>query len=249
MKEYVNNEIMRNRKTIKEDWRELRQIQTDRQLNLERPVMFKQPKEGSKITQLQKEFPNIKQKTLTECIKHRRSLRFYKDQKLTLEEMTYLLWETSRVDAFKPGVTFRTIPTAGATNSMETYVYLTKVEGIDRGLYHYIQDKHQLELLSDSDELEEKVDQALYGQLRGAAVVFFFTATPYRTEYKYAHLSHKMIAMEAGHAGQNVSLAAEVIDCGAVMMAAYIQAYCDELIGIGDDEFVTYVAAVGKKQA
>lgn len=247
MIEDIDNEIKRNRKTIHEDWRELKEIQTDRLLNKPKPEMFKEPKQGSKIIELSKEFPNIKQKTVTECIKNRRSLRFYKDQKLTLEEATYLLWETSRVDSYKPGVTFRTIPTAGATNSMETYVFLNKVEGIDKGLYHYIQDKHQLELMDDDPSVEEAVNGALYGQLRGAAIVFFITATPYRTEYKYAHLSHKMIAIEAGHAGQNVSLAAEVIDCGAVMIAAYVQEFCDELLGIGEDEFVTYVSAIGKR--
>ncbi|MBN2300568.1 MAG: SagB/ThcOx family dehydrogenase [Acholeplasmataceae bacterium] len=247
MEDYVKNEIKNNRRAIKEDWRELRSIKTDRQLNLERPEMFKQGKPGSMLIELKKEFPNIKQKTLSECIKSRRSLRSYKDQSLTFEELTYLLWETSRVDAYRPGVTFRTIPTAGATNSMETYVFLNKVEGIKQGLYLYVQDKHQLSLIDDSKDLKERVDEALYGQLRGAPVVFFFTATPYRTEYKYAHLSHKMIAIEAGHAGQNLSLAAEVIDCGAVALCAYVQEYCDRLLGIGEEEFVTYAITLGKR--
>lgn len=247
MNEYYTNQIKNNRKAIKEDWRELRVVLTDRQLNLERPTMFKQAIEGSLIIDLQKDFPNIKQKTLTECIKNRRSLRSYKDQNLSMEEVAYLLWETSRVDSYKPGITFRTIPTAGATNSMETYVYLNKVEGMSKGLYLYVQDKHQLSLIDDSEGLEERVNEALYGQLRGAATVFFFTTTPYRTEYKYAHLSHKMIAIEAGHAGQNLSLAAEVIDCGAVAICAYIQEYCDKLLGIGDEEFVTYALPVGKR--
>ncbi|BCR35238.1 SagB/ThcOx family dehydrogenase [Mariniplasma anaerobium] len=247
MSDYVKKEIKNNRKAIKEDWRELNDIKTDRQLSKERPIMFKQAIEGSKIIDLTKEFPNIIQKSFTEVVKSRRSLRRYQDQKLTLEEVTYLLWETSRVDGFKPGVTFRTIPTAGATNSMETYIYLNHVKGLNKGLYHYIQDKHQLSLIDESHDLEDRVNEALNGQLRGAAVVFFFTATPYRTEYKYAHMSHKMIAIEAGHAGQTLSLAAEVIDCGAVALCAYVQEYCDQLLGIGDEEFVTYALTLGKR--
>lgn len=247
MNDYVKQEIKHNRKAIKEDWRELNDIKTDRQLKKERPIMFKQAIEGSVIINLENEFSNIVQKTFTEVVKNRRSLRRYQDQKLSLEEVTYLLWETSRVDAFKPGVTFRTIPTAGATNSMETYIYLNRVEGLHKGLYHYIQDKHQLSLLDESNDLEQRVNEALNGQLRKAAVVFFFTATPYRTEYKYAHMSHKMIAIEAGHAGQNLSLAAEVINCGAVALCAYVQEYCDQLLGIGDEEFVTYAITLGKR--
>jgi SagB-type dehydrogenase family enzyme len=247
MDDFVKEEIKRNRKAIKEDWRELRNFKTDRQLDLPRPEMFKQPLQGSIVIDLDKEFPNVVQKTLTEVIASRRSLRKYKDINLSKEEVTYLLWETSRVDSYKEGVTFRTIPTGGATNSMETYVYLNKVEGLEKGLYLYVQDKHQLTLLDDSKGLEEKVNNALYGQLRGAAVVFFFTATPYRTEYKYSFASHKMIAMEAGHAAQNLSLASEVIDCGAVCLAAYIQEYCDDLFAIGEEEFVTYAVTLGKR--
>ena len=247
MDDYVKKEIKKNRKAIKGDWQELKSIKTDRQLGLQRPQMFKQAEKDSVVIDLEKEFPNIKQKSLTDCIKNRRSLRKYKDQKLTKEEVTYLLWETSRVDSYKPGVTFRTIPTAGATNSMETYVFLNNVEGLNKGLYLYVQDKHQLTLIDDGLDLENRVNKALNGQLRGAAVVFFFTATPYRTEYKYAHLSHKMIAIEAGHAGQSVSLAAEVINCGAVALCAYVQTYCDDLLKIGDEEFVTYVLTIGKR--
>lgn len=247
MDNYVKNEIARNRKTIKEDWRELRNFKTDRQLGLPRPKMFKQALDGNKIIELKKTFPNIQQKTLTDVIARRRSLRTYKDIDLSIEELTYLLWETSRVDDFKEGITFRTIPTAGATNSMETYVFINKVKGLEKGLYLYVQDKHQLALLDNSSDLEDKVNKALYGQLRGAGAVFFFTATPYRTEYKYSYASHKMIAMEAGHACQNLSLASEVIDCGACALAAYIQEYCDNLLGIGEEEFVTYAATVGKR--
>ncbi len=247
MKDYEIKEIKRNRKTIKEDWRELNDIKTDRQLKKERPTMFKQAKKDAKVINLEKEFPNIKQKSFSEVVKNRRSLRKYKNQNLSLEEVTYLLWETSRVDAFKDGVTFRTIPTAGATNSMETYVFINHVEGLDKGLYHYIQDKHQLALLDESHDLADRVNEALNGQLRDAAIVVFLTATPYRTEYKYSYMAHKMIAMEAGHAGQNLSLAAEVIDCGAVCLCAYVQAYCDQLFQIGEEEFVTYALTIGKR--
>lgn len=240
--------ISNNRQIFYEDWRELRDIETDRQKKLPRPVMFKQAKEGSSIINCVKSFPNIKQKTLSECIQNRRSLRKYNNTPLTFEEVSYLLWETSRVVDFKPGVTFRTIPTGGATNSMETYIYFNNVEGYVKGLYHYIQDKHQLTLLDDSSTIETRVNDSLNHQLRGASVVLFFSAVPYRSEYKYAYFAHKMIAIEAGHACQNLSLAAEVVDSGAVALCAYVQESVDELLQLdGKEEFVTYAVPVGKK--
>lgn len=247
--ENIKKEILNNRKAIKPDWTQLRKIKTDRNLELPRPEQFKQAQQDAEIITLQNNFPHIVQKTLTECIKNRRSLRKYNPTPLTFEELSYLLWETSRVDRYKPGVTFRTIPTGGATNAMETYIFINNVSDIEKGIYHYIQDKHQLALIAKETDIDTVVNEALMRQLRGAAVVFFLTAVPYRSEYKYSFTAHKMIAMEAGHACQNLSLAAEVIDSGACALAAYDQSKVDTVLKLdGVEEFATYCITIGKKE-
>lgn len=242
----MKNEILNNRKAIKPSWQKLRDGKTDREKELPKPEMFKRS-EGIQVV-LDKEFPNITQKTLSEVIASRRSLRQYKNEKMTKEEVSYLLWETSRVDFHKKSAVFRTIPTGGATNAMETYVFLQNIEGIDSGLYHYIQDQHTLTLLDDKNDIKERVNQSLWTQLRGANFTMLLTAIPYRSEYKYGFTAHKMIAMEMGHAGQNLSLAAEVIECGACCLAAYNQELADQVLGLdGVNEFAMYAITVGKK--
>ena len=57
-----------------------------------------------------------------------------------------------------------------------------------------------------------------------------------------------MIAMEAGHACQNLYLAAESIDCGVVAIGAYHQQKADQLLELDEEEFVIYAATLGKKQ-
>ena len=152
------------------------------------------------------------------------------------------------MDKAKGNVVFRTIPTGGATNAMETYIYLNNVDGTKKGLYLYVQDKHVLALIDDKDDLAGRVNEAMMHQLRGASMVFFITAVPYRSEYKYSYTAHKMIAIEAGHAGQNLSLASEVVDSGCVCIAAYNQELTDQLLQVdGKEEFATYIVAVGKK--
>lgn len=242
----TQDKIKQYREVIRPSWVDYRTIETDRQKGLERPVLFK-VYDGQSIL-LDKEFKHINQKTLSEVISNRRSLRKYKEETLTKEEVSYLLWETCRVMSYKENAVFRTIPTGGATNAMEHYVYLQNIEGIKEGLYHYVQHEHRLVLLKQSDELQKEVNSALFRQLRGANFTLFITAVPYRSEYKYSFTSHKMIAIEAGHAGQNLSLAAEVIDCGAVCLAAYNQDLCDELLNLNiDNEFTTYAITVGKR--
>jgi len=244
----IKDKINNNRIAIRPSWVEFRDVKTDRQKELPKPQMFKTPKPNAKIIELSKDFPNITQKTLTEVIKNRRSTRQYKGIPLSIEEVTYLLWETSRVDYTKKTAVFRSIPTGGATNAMETYIYINNVQGIDKGLYHYLQDVHKLALIDDEQTIEKRANEALFRQLRGASVVIILTAIPYRSEYKYSFTAHKMIAIEAGHAGQNLSLAAEVINAGACCLAAYNQDLLDEFLQVdGEEEFATYAITIGKK--
>lgn len=243
-----NKRIKDNRINYNPQWTDLSKIKTDRQLNVERPALFKELN-SSTIVGLTNEFPTINEISLTDAIKQRRSLRKYSNVPLSFEEVSYLLWETCRIDRVKNNVVFRTIPTGGATNAMETYVYVNNVEGIEQGLYHYIQNKHILELMDQTDDLKHRVNESILHQLRDASIVVYFTAVPYRSEYKYAFTAHKMILLEAGHAAQNLSLCCEGINSGAVCIAAYNQELSNKLLQIdGDNEYTTYVVALGKKE-
>jgi SagB-type dehydrogenase family enzyme len=237
------------RKVIRPEWKELYTLKTYRQMKKEEPEKTKHI-DGVLTIDLLKSFPNIKQKSLTEVIASRRSLRAYKDEPLTLEELSYVLWETARISFIKDGRSYKTIPTAGATNSTETYVFINDVKGLKQGIYLYVQDKHQLALVNDEEDINNKVNQALLRQLRGAQLVVYFTHVLPRVEYKYAHVAPKLVALEAGHACQNLSLAAEVIDAGVCAIAAYNQAETDQLLKIdGEAHFTLYCATLGKKES
>ena len=109
-----------------------------------------------------------------------------------------------------------------------------------------MKETNNIRLISDSiTDLD--VNEALFGQLRDCAVSVFWSAIPYRSEYKYSFTAHKMIAIEAGHACQNLYLACEAIDCGMVAIAAYDQEKADKLFKIGEEEFIVYCATLGKK--
>jgi SagB-type dehydrogenase family enzyme len=245
----MSDRIKNNRQAIRPRWLDLYTLESAKRKGLDRPKQFLEVPEDTLKISLDVEFPNIKQKTLSEVIASRRSLREYRDTYLTFEELSYLLWETCRVDSFRENAVFRTIPTAGATNSMETYVYVNKVEKLKEGIYLYLQDTHQLALIKREKDLLENVNDSLLKQLRNAQAVFFFTTIPARTEYKYDFCAHKMIAIESGHACQNLSLAAEVIDAGVCAICAYDQDKVDKVLNIdGEEHFTMYCATVGKKK-
>ncbi len=145
------------------------------------------------------------------------------------------------------GRLLRTAPSAGARHPFETYLVVNRVEGLAPGLYRYLGLEHQLLCLQKGD-YAERVGTACNGQAfvgRGA-VVFIWTALPYRTEWRYSVVAHRVIAMDAGHTCENLYLAAEAVGAGTCAIGAYDQALMDELVGVdGDDELVIYAAPVG----
>jgi SagB-type dehydrogenase family enzyme len=124
-----------------------------------------------------------------------------------------------------------------------------RVTGVEAGCYRYLPKEHQLVLEFCEDGMEEEISRAASGQRFAgeAAVTFIWTAMPYRMEWRYGLASHKVIALDVGHVCQNLYLACEVIGAGTCAIAAYDQEYSDRLLRLdGNDEFVIYLAPVGK---
>jgi SagB-type dehydrogenase family enzyme len=167
---------------------------------------------------------------LIEAIKRRRSQRTYTGEPLTVEELSFLLWATQGVARqFRGGQTLlRTVPSAGARHPFESYLLVNHVESLRTGLYRYLSLDHKLCLLSTNENLVERVHQANYEQyVLDSAVVFIWTALPYRMEWRYSTLSHKMIAQDAGHLCQNLYLACEALHIGTCAIGAYNQKMMD----------------------
>jgi len=233
------------RQSLKPNWQKLDFNNTDRGKKKPKPLVCKNYYEGP-VFDLELDIKDLSDKNLYEVVHKRRSLRKYADGKMTPKELAYLCSLTCEIVNFGPGYGFGVVPSGGAASTLETYLYLYKVEGFEPGIYHYMKDENQFRLIN-SKVTPEQVNHATSNQLRDAQLIVFWSATPYRSEYKYSFTAHKMIAMEAGHACQNLYLASEAIDYGAVAIAAYNQELSDKLLGIGEEEFVIYIAAVGKR--
>jgi SagB-type dehydrogenase family enzyme len=66
-------------------------------------------------------------------------------------------------------------------------------------------------------------------------------------EWRYLEAAHRVIALDAGHACQNLYLAAQAVGCGTCAVAAFHQQAMDEFLGVdGEEEFALYLAPVGK---
>jgi len=186
------------------------------------------------------------------CMKDRRSRRQFSNQELTPVQLSFLLWATqgvSRVTQGRHG-TFRTAPSAGARHAFETYILANRVAGLAPGVYRYLALTHELVSVDVPwDQMPQRLTAATLGQGFAArsAAVFVWTCLPYRGEWRYQHEAHKTMLLDAGHVAQNLYLAAEAIEFGTCAIAAYDQEATDALLGLdGKDEFVVYLAPVGK---
>ena len=189
---------------------------------------------------------------LSEAIRTRRSRRNFTDKSLKIEELAFLLWATQGVrDPGRKSPHFRTVPSAGARHSFETYLFIDKVETITPGLYRYLPLSHELVLVYTADnDLKKRLSGAVFGQrfVADSAVVFVWTTVAYRMEWRYLQAAHRVILLDAGHVGQNLYLACEALDAGTCAIAAYDQQAMDDLLRVdGEKQFTVYLAPVGKQ--
>ncbi|WP_138494407.1 SagB/ThcOx family dehydrogenase [Paenibacillus pinistramenti] len=245
------------RNFLKSNFLEFKHVKTDKIKGLPKPAIVKPYSSSSVMIDLPECNEDVvKKPNIYELIKQRRSTRFYAEDRLSLEELSYLLWATQGIAGTnKAGLTLRTVPCSGATHTFETYLFIMRVEGIAQGIYRYLPVEHKLLFMFDLEEMDQKVDAITLEQpfvpnfAKKAAVMFAWSTIPYRSEWKYDISAHKKILIDIGHVSQNLYLASESIDAGACAIGIYDQNLIDEVLGLdGDEEFVLFLGAVGKKR-
>jgi len=188
---------------------------------------------------------------LLAVLRSRRSLRRFADLSLSLEELSFLLWATQGVTERHGNLaTLRPVPSAGARHAFETYLYCRKVDTLEEGLYRYLPLDHRLLFEFTEPGLSRRISDACFGQrfVGRGAVTFFWSVIPYRMEWRYGEAAHRVLPMDVGHVCQNLYLAAEAIRSGTCAVAAYDQEALDALLRFdGEEEFVFYLAPVGKR--
>ena len=187
---------------------------------------------------------------LQSAIRNRKSHRKYVAKPMSLRELSFLLWATQGIRRqIDSGHALRTVPSAGARHALETYLAVLNTQTLEPGFYRYLPLEHKLAVESLDSTTGEKIAKACFYQnwVAAAAVVFIWTAIPYRMEWRYDLAAHRVILIDAGHVCQNLYLSCEAIGAGTCALAAYDQDLMDQILGLdGDDEFAIYAAAVGK---
>ncbi|MGB2964000.1 MAG: SagB/ThcOx family dehydrogenase [Anaerolineales bacterium] len=245
--------IKTNRQFMKSDFAESVHERSDQAKGLPFPPLQKEVPAGSAdLITLPGPDPSLAVKPdFYQLLQDRESRRQYTKGGISLAELSYLLYCTQGVkELLGDGyASRRVVPSGGARHPFETYLAVNRVETLTPGIYRYLPLDHQLTFLEASQNLPELLTEANLGQrfVGQAACVFAWSCIPYRAEWRYMNHAHKNMLLDAGHICQNLYLAAEALGLGVCAIGAYDQSAMDALLELdGEDEYVVYLAPVGK---
>jgi len=238
---------------LKANWKLLEGFKSDQSKGISHPDVQKPTDETAEVTVL----PEFDSSVTGDCsildmINRRRSVRKFTDSPLSLEEFSWLLWATQGVQKVLGDgkATLRPVPSGGARHPFETYLLVNNVTGLKPGSYRYLPVDHSVvyngEQKSPGEVIAGCLGQTFCGE---CAVTFVWSVLPYRTEWRYGPVSHKIIAIDAGHLCQNLYLACTASGLGTCAIGAYDQDAMDDLMGFdGENEFTIYIAPVGRRE-
>lgn len=180
--------------------------------------------------------------SVEKAINERRSVRSYKEEPLSLKEISQILWAAQGTVASGR----RAAPSAGATYPIEVYLIVGNVEGLEPGLYKYNQKDHSIIQVKKGDLRKSVSDRALrQDMILKAPATIVITAVFERTRARYGARAERYVYMEAGHVGQNIYLQATALGLGTVAVGAFIDSEVKSVLGIEEEPL--YLYPLGKR--
>ncbi len=175
--------------------------------------------------------------SLEEAIYRRKSCRRFLNKKLSMEQISQILWAGQ-------GITrenfYRTVPSAGALYPIELYAVM------EEGVFHYIPHEHSLELIKRGDFREELMKAALYQEyVLEAPLDIVIAAVFERTTRKYGDRGIRYVLFEAGHVSQNIYLQCTALGLGTVAIGAFYDEDVANVLSLPKDHKPLYIMPVG----
>ncbi len=186
-------------------------------------------------------------------LRARRTHREFAKGKISLDNLSTLLQMTWGVQGYFQTDVFgmlpyKTSPSGGSRHPGEVYLMALRVDGLERGMYHYQAKDNRLAKLplevSPRKAAAYCADQMYFS---GAAALFIMTAVFARTMWKYGGArAYRVVLLEAGHLCQTLCLTATRLGLAPFSTAALRDSLIEEDLGLdGISESVLYVAGVG----
>jgi len=181
--------------------------------------------------------------SVEKAIKSRRSIRSYKQDSLTLAQISQLLWAAQGITS-NDG--FRTAPSAGATYPLEIYLVVGKVTDLTSGIYKYLNKDHVIIKIGDGDKRAELSDAALSQEwIKEAPIAIVVCGIYERTSKKYGDNASKFVHMEVGCVAQNLYLQATALGLGTTFVGTIDAEKIASVLHLDKNEHALCILPVG----
>ena len=161
---------------------------------------------------------------MAEVFSQRRSVREFYKKPMGLETIGQILHHaagvtrTARVDGQKKDASFRSYPSGGGLFPVELYIVPLAVPELPPCVAHYLPRSHALELVRRTIRPDEFSSALIRGPaIENAAFAVILTGVLQRSLLKYGARGYRFALLEAGHAGQNLCLAATASGFGSLL--------------------------------
>jgi len=191
----------------------------------------------------------------TSVLTARRTWRWFSPEPVRLADIATLLQLTCGVQRIEQSVGLgpvhlKTSPSSGARQPLEAYLLAVNVSGLAAGLYHYVPDRHQLELVKRGASRKTVADY-VPGQpwYEPAAALLILTAVFERTQWRYPFArAYRSVLLEAGHVIQTFCLVATWLGLAPFCTGRFSDAVIERELKIdGITESYVYSAGIGSR--
>ncbi len=190
-----------------------------------------------------------------DVLRNRITARAFTGEPIGLDQLAKVLTFCYGITQLQEDTNFprdlRVIPSGGALYPLEVFLYAARVEGLAAGLYHYNPERHELDVLGSSDDVDQLRNLFVQPDLAAsAAAVMFITAVFARTVFKYGDRGYRFILLEAGHLGQNANLTAQEMGLATVNVGGFLDREADRYLGLdGVNRSTVYALFLGRLAA
>jgi SagB-type dehydrogenase family enzyme len=177
--------------------------------------------------------------SVEKALLERRSIRSFKEEPLTLNNLSQILWAAQGITEPKRGL--RTAPSPRALYLLEIYVLPGNVTNLPMGMYKYQPQGHELAKIADEDKKAELFKAVGQASIKNAPAVLVFSGLSEKTQ------KPGWMYIEAGHAAQNVYLQAVSLKMGGVVIGGFKDEDVRKVLNLSEKEQPLYIMPIGKK--
>lgn len=184
--------------------------------------------------------------SVEETIYKWKATRKFKDEPLTLQQLSQLLWSCGGLTIDGISSATRVYPSAGGIYPLEIYVLIGNVKNVPAGIYKYNFYNHSIELVKKGDFRKELTNSALYQSFIAKAPVNFIWVANYDKMSWYGERGKtRYIHIDLGHSAQNLTLQTTALGLGTVQVGAFNDDMVRNLLGLPKDKTPVYIMPVG----